>query len=129
WTEALPSLMEGSEGDPGSPFTLACAARWHRQVERLQEDGRREATARLLAVAAAVPDPKPVDVPRDWGRTWRAERSRFAWEDALEELRDVARASGDPEEAARAEKAAGKILRERTIFAQRTPDDRSVGRR
>jgi tetratricopeptide (TPR) repeat protein len=129
WTEALPSLIEGSQGDPASPFTLACAASWYRRVENLQEAGRLEATARLLAVAAAVPEPKPVDVPMDWARAWRAERSRFAWEEGLEALREVARGSGDPAEAATAEKAAGKILRERTIFAQRTPDDTPDGRR
>lgn len=129
WTEALPSLIEGTEGAPGSPFTLACAARWYRRVENLPEAGRREATARLVRVASAVPEPEPVDVPLDWARAWREERARFAWDEGLSALREVARASGDPEAAAAAEKAAGKILRERTIFAQRTPDDTPDGRR
>lgn len=129
WTEALPSLIEGTEGAPESPFTLACAARWYRRVENLPEAGRREATARLVRVASAVPEPGPVDVPLDWGRAWRAERARFAWEEGLSALREVARASGDPEAAAAAEKAAGKILRERTIFAQGTPDGTPDGRR
>lgn len=129
WMDALPAFEEGAKGDPGSPFTLACAARVHRRVSEFRSEETKGATARLLAVAAQVPPPSPVEVPQDWAEAWREDRAAFAWKEGVEELSAVARQLEDPGTAAAAREAAGRILRERTIFAQKTPDDASIGRR
>jgi tetratricopeptide (TPR) repeat protein len=125
WTDAIPSFEDGARGDPASPFTLACAARLHRRMREFEAPDTEAASARLLDVARRVPPPPPIPVPCDWAKTWREERAAFAWKEGVDELKRL----DDPDQAEAARAAAGRILRERTILAQKTPDDPSFGRR
>jgi tetratricopeptide (TPR) repeat protein len=113
WEAGLPTLEEGSQGDRGSGFALACAARRARRLRNFRRADEEEAVRALVAVAEEVPPVARIVAPEPWAFSERLDRKAFAWQESIDELRAGAATIRDPELARRARELAAEFERER----------------